>query len=187
MFEDQQIGFRVAVELDAIAVVPLDDPFHPFSVVEDQHHGRPVLHLFQVVEAFGVGLLRRTGSLLLRSHGHLVFDVRQRRTDEPTIHRKSSSRLYLGCVRSHGNPIDPPPGFDLVKRTQVFRVPMRTWKPAITSGRTIVNSMAGQRRCRNTDPQGLTRWPVSVKIERSLARAPLRHKSQEVPRSPVFR
>ena len=60
-FIDHQVWLTVvAVDLDAIPVVPLDDPVDLFTITKHDHHGRARLHLLLIVEVFRVGLLRRS-------------------------------------------------------------------------------------------------------------------------------
>ena len=63
---DQQIRLTIAVHLQAILVVPLDDAVNLFIVLQHQDHRRLGLHLLLVVEILGVGLLWRR-ELLRRS------------------------------------------------------------------------------------------------------------------------
>src|SRR6476620_2217279 len=60
-FVNHQIRFAIlAVHLDAIPVIPLDNAVNFFAVTQHDDHGRPRLHLLLIVEIFGVGLLRRS-------------------------------------------------------------------------------------------------------------------------------
>src|SRR5215472_5349284 len=59
-FINHQIRLAVlTVHLDAIAVVPLNNAVHLFTVAQHDHHRRPRLHLLLVVKILGVGLLGR--------------------------------------------------------------------------------------------------------------------------------
>ena len=62
-FVDDEIGSAVAVHLDAISVVPFDDTMELLAVAHDDDHGRLTLHLFLVVEIFGIGAFRRRNLL----------------------------------------------------------------------------------------------------------------------------
>src|SRR5262249_36479573 len=58
-FVDHQVGRAAPVNLDAIAVVPLDETVNLLAVPENHHHRRLPLHLLLIVEIFGVGSFRR--------------------------------------------------------------------------------------------------------------------------------
>ena len=78
----------IAIHLQASLVVPLNHAFQRFAIFHHENHRRLGLHLFHVVEIFGVGLVRRGDFLLVivgRTSIHLVFHFIQRRTDQLTI------------------------------------------------------------------------------------------------------
>src|ERR1700686_3948352 len=57
---DHQIRLALLpVHLDAVPVVPLDDPAPFLAVAQHDHHRRPRLHLLPIIKILGVGLLRR--------------------------------------------------------------------------------------------------------------------------------
>src|SRR5580765_1125481 len=63
----------LAIDLDAIAVIPLDDSVDLLVIAQNDYHWSPRLHLLLIIEIFGVGLLWR-GQLLsaLCAHGTLI-------------------------------------------------------------------------------------------------------------------
>src|SRR5205823_10934565 len=66
---DHQVRLAVlAIHLDAITVIPLNDPAHFFAVAENDHHGGPRLHLLLIIKILGVGLFRRCRLLAAGSH-----------------------------------------------------------------------------------------------------------------------
>src|SRR5690242_8920549 len=67
MLINHQIRATVASELDAVAVVPLDDAAKNFAVVENDSDRRASLHLLYVVKILCVSLFRRGGFLARRS------------------------------------------------------------------------------------------------------------------------
>ncbi len=78
VLEQQQVRRIVAVEFDAVLVVPLD-PADKFSAVrQDDHHRGSTLHLLEVVITFRIGLFSRylfpttrgTGRKPVHSLGH---------------------------------------------------------------------------------------------------------------------
>src|ERR1051326_4723878 len=58
-FIDQQSRSAVAVQLDAVAVIPLDASLHLFAVFHHHYHGGLTLDLLLVIVIFSMGLLRR--------------------------------------------------------------------------------------------------------------------------------
>src|SRR5215470_5383383 len=54
VLHDHQVRSPVPVDLDAGPVVPLDDAVQLLSVLEDDDHRRPGVHLLQIVEGLGV-------------------------------------------------------------------------------------------------------------------------------------
>ena len=69
-FIDHQVGGAVAVQLDAVFVIPLDIAMHLFAVAQHDDHRSLTLHLLLVVKILGVSLLAR----------HALFDRSSRRT-----------------------------------------------------------------------------------------------------------
>jgi hypothetical protein len=57
-----------------------------FTLMQHNNHGSFVLHLLQVIEAFCVGLFLGGWLSLLRTHRHLILQVRERRPDKTAIH-----------------------------------------------------------------------------------------------------
>src|SRR5215510_6277654 len=90
---DQKIGLAGAVHFDAVAVIPFDPSMHFFTVLEHDHHRSAGLHLFLVIEALGVSLLRRrsfftysgTAIRALAVVATLVLSAIQRGTNQLTI------------------------------------------------------------------------------------------------------
>src|SRR5208282_2790509 len=56
---DHQVGGAVAVQLDAMFVIPLDIAVDFLSVAQHDDHGSLGLHLFLIIKILGVGLLGR--------------------------------------------------------------------------------------------------------------------------------
>jgi hypothetical protein len=68
MLVHEQVGRAFAIDLQAVAVVPLDVPPQLIAVVEDDDHRRAVVHLLDVVEGLGARVLgRNLASPMLRS------------------------------------------------------------------------------------------------------------------------
>src|SRR5579864_6762181 len=57
---DEQGRGAAAIDLDAVAVIPLDAALHLFAVFHYDDHGRFALDLLLVIVVFSVGLLGRT-------------------------------------------------------------------------------------------------------------------------------
>src|SRR5260370_13092618 len=93
-FVEKKIGLAVPVHFQAGLVVPLDDAAQLFSIAQHKHHRRLGLHLLDVIEIFGVGLIGRNGLLLLlrgpARWAELLFDFVKRRTYEFSINRLHS-------------------------------------------------------------------------------------------------
>src|SRR5260370_36867972 len=53
----------LTVHLDAIPVIPFDDPAHFFPIAQNDHHRRSRLHLLLIIKVLRVGLLRGCGLL----------------------------------------------------------------------------------------------------------------------------
>src|SRR5262249_49607346 len=61
-FIDHQVGLAaVAVQLDAVLVIPLDRAAQLLAIVQHHHHGRARLHLLLIIKIFCEGLFRRRG------------------------------------------------------------------------------------------------------------------------------
>jgi hypothetical protein len=67
---DHEVGGGVAVQLDAVLVVPLDVAVDFLAVAQYDDHGGLRLHLLLIIEIFGVGLL--AGRDLLGGSGRTV-------------------------------------------------------------------------------------------------------------------
>src|SRR5437867_3470065 len=74
VLHDHQVRGAQPVHLDADPVVPLDDAAQLLAVLEHDHHRRAGVHLLEVVERLGVGLLRRH---LLAARGALLHPLLQ--------------------------------------------------------------------------------------------------------------
>src|ERR1019366_6329881 len=88
-FIEQQVGPLGAIYLEAAFVVPLYRPVQSFAVAKHKNHCGLGLHLLDIIEVLGVGLVR-WNRLLLRWRGppgrrDLFLDFVQRRTNELTI------------------------------------------------------------------------------------------------------
>ena len=59
MLQDQKIGAFIAMQLDAVLVIPLDDAEYFLIVLKDNDHRSMSIHLLFVVEAFSVRLFGR--------------------------------------------------------------------------------------------------------------------------------
>src|ERR1051325_3332853 len=64
---DQQVRGALAIDLQAVAVVPLDAAADFLAIRHDDDHRRPGVHLLDVVEALGVRRLGWCGALLASS------------------------------------------------------------------------------------------------------------------------
>ncbi len=62
---DEKVGAAEAGELDTFAVVPFDDAAEDFAIGEDDRDRSAGLHLFDEIEAFGVGLVGGRGLFAL--------------------------------------------------------------------------------------------------------------------------
>ena len=63
MFEQEQVGRCLAIDLERALVVPLDCPFYLLAVKQDDDHRRMRVNLLFVVEDFRVGFIRGWNSL----------------------------------------------------------------------------------------------------------------------------
>lgn len=59
MLEQQKIRCAGTVQLQALAIIPLDNALQLFPVCQNDDHVGLALHLLGVVELFGIGLIRR--------------------------------------------------------------------------------------------------------------------------------
>src|SRR5947207_6782190 len=59
VFQHQQIGSVVPMELDATTVVPFDASAQLFAILKHENHRRTVIHLLLIIEALRMSLLRR--------------------------------------------------------------------------------------------------------------------------------
>lgn len=79
--EDEQVGSAFAVDLQASLVIPFDDAFQRLSIFQHKDHGCLGLHLFHVIEIFRIGLIGRSGLLLMIIAAvPLILDLVQGRT-----------------------------------------------------------------------------------------------------------
>src|SRR5581483_5971485 len=62
-FVYNEVGGGGAVQLDAVAVVPLNHAVDLLAVTQDNHHWGLTLHLFLVIEILSVGAFRRRNLL----------------------------------------------------------------------------------------------------------------------------
>src|SRR6266508_5878532 len=88
VFQEQDVGLAVAVHLDGQAVVPLDGAADLLAILQLDDHARLVVHLLLVIEALGVGLLRRDGLAdPVRLPGlELLLDLGEIGTDQLAVH-----------------------------------------------------------------------------------------------------
>src|SRR5260370_6272687 len=111
VFVNEQVGTAATRQLDTIAVVPFDAASQNFAVRQDDRHGSSRLHLFHIVEIFGVRLFWRRGFLALRAlgssalrrtRGELLLYVRESRAEKLTIYHEDSldSLLPYDCSMS---------------------------------------------------------------------------------------
>src|SRR5262245_42354812 len=89
VLQEQDVGLVGAVDLERGLVVPLDGAPDLLAVLQHDDHARLVGHLFQVVEALRVRLLRGdglAGTVDLGGRLELLLDLREVRADELAIH-----------------------------------------------------------------------------------------------------
>ncbi len=101
VLKNQKVRARVAVHFDAVLVVPFDNSVKLLPILQDHNHRCLVLHLLEIVKAFGIGLLLWCGLLLLSTHSHFVFNFRQGRTDKLSVHEKillRPSSIWTSCT-----------------------------------------------------------------------------------------
>src|SRR5215472_2456221 len=79
--ENEQIRRTFAIDLQTAFVIPLDDAFNEFSILQDEYHWRLGLHLLHVIEIFCVGLIGWSGFfLMIITPVHLVLHFVQGRS-----------------------------------------------------------------------------------------------------------
>jgi hypothetical protein len=94
----------IAVDLDAVAIVPIDPAVDFFTVLEHDNHGSAARHLLLEIKSFGMGLLDTVGTpgdaLLGTGKRSLAAGLRtpghwQGRTDQFTVYKVVGLRRWF--------------------------------------------------------------------------------------------
>src|ERR1039458_1459276 len=72
---DHQVGSAVAVQLDAVLVVPLNIAVDFFAVAQHDDHGSLALHLLLIIKILGVGLFGGRGLLGRHASGTISASI----------------------------------------------------------------------------------------------------------------
>ena len=85
VLEHHYVRIGVTFHANGILVVPLDCSADYFAILQNNDHGRAVLHLFQIVKIFRVGLFVGTGFSSRRPGDDLVLKFRETGSNQFSI------------------------------------------------------------------------------------------------------